>query len=83
VPVVTTDVGIVREALGPLQSELILSQRSVPALKQALRRLAGRPELLTQLSRENLEQVRDWDWPVKAAAFARFFDEALARKRAR
>ena len=77
VPVVATNVGIVPEILGPLQREFILPERSIPAIKAALRRLATERHLLPQLSAENAEFSRAWGWDEKAKNFERFFDGAL------
>ncbi|MBI4921054.1 MAG: glycosyltransferase [Devosia nanyangense] len=81
VPVVTTDVGIVREAFGPLQAEFVLKERSVAALVSALRRLHHDRSLLSRMSKENLLRIRAWDWSKRALPFGDFFDAAMARRR--
>lgn len=83
VPVISTDVGIVREAFGPLQSQFILAERSIARLQDALRRLLVEPAVLKQLSDENLQSVQAWDWRNKAEAYAHFFNAALALHHAR
>lgn len=80
VPVVSTDVGIVREALGTLQAEFILAERSIECLKAALRRLIAEPDLLSRLSAENLERATSWYWSVKTQGFDRYFQQCLAIK---
>lgn len=80
VPVVSTDVGVVPEALGSEQRAFILRERSVDALKEALRRLANSPPLFKTLSRENVHQAKRWSWQVKAAQFGAFFAEVLHRR---
>jgi glycosyltransferase involved in cell wall biosynthesis len=77
VPVVTTDVGIVPQAFGPLQQRFILSERTIPALVDRLAELARHRSLLRELSRENLDQVREWGWDRKALGFRDFFDLVL------
>jgi glycosyltransferase involved in cell wall biosynthesis len=57
VPVISTDVGIVADAFGPLQKALVLQERSVESVKAALRDLVGRPERLRALSRENVSSA--------------------------
>lgn len=81
VPVITTDVGVVRQALGPLQQDFILPVRSVDAMKGALRRLHQDRALFAALSAENLSSIKTWDWPLMAERFARFFDNALALRK--
>ena len=82
VPIVSTDVGIVREALGPLQSEFILPERSVESMAAALRRLHNDSGLLSRLSSENLESIRPWDWKLRARTFLPFFKSTIEKRRA-
>jgi glycosyltransferase involved in cell wall biosynthesis len=81
VPVVSTNVGIVPEAFGPLQREMILAERSVPALVAALRRLHADPGLRARLRRENLESIRAWDWSLRVRPFDDFFSRMLETRR--
>jgi len=78
VPVISTDVGIVPQAFGPLQKQFILAERSVDAVADALRRLLVEPALLKELSKENMRMIEHWDWKIKAEKFATFFDTCLA-----
>lgn len=77
VPVISTDVGIVPQAFGPLQQQMILKERSVECLKARLRLILERTPLLIELSAENLESIRSWDWSIKAENFHRFFSACL------
>jgi glycosyltransferase involved in cell wall biosynthesis/GT2 family glycosyltransferase len=77
VPVISTDVGLVPDAFGPQQSRFILRERSVECLKEALRALANDPGLFAQLSSENLERIRAWEWKKKVVGFGDFFDACL------
>lgn len=79
VPVISTDVGIVPDALGPVGRTFILPERSVEALVVALRRLAGEPTLFHKLSQENLRQSEGWTWQARAAQFEVFFAGVLRR----
>jgi glycosyltransferase involved in cell wall biosynthesis len=81
VPVVSTDVGIVPEAFGPLQREMILAERSVSALVAALRRLHADPGLRARLRQENLESIREWDWSLRVRPFDEFFSRMLETRR--
>jgi glycosyltransferase involved in cell wall biosynthesis/GT2 family glycosyltransferase len=80
VAVVSTDVGIVRDALGPRQKEFILQQRGIAALKLALVRLLENPVILHELSAENLQSVRAWTWTEQAQKFAAFFQAVLDKR---
>jgi glycosyltransferase involved in cell wall biosynthesis len=81
VPIISTDVGIVPDALGPQQSRFVLSERSVECLKDALRALAQAPALFRTLSEENLRRAEDWDWAHQTAKFDAFFSQMLDQKR--
>lgn len=83
VPVVSTDVGIVRDAFGAEQRQFILADRSAACLAQALRRLLDEKALLARLSAENLASVTTWGWDVKALPFVDYFHNCLARRDAR
>ncbi len=84
VPIISTDVGIVRAALGPRQREFILAERSVECLVDAIRRLADdRARLLPELSRENLESAKAWYWERRVQGFAPYFEECLRRRAVR
>src|SRR5262249_2686138 len=77
VPVISTDVGIVPEVFGPLQREFILGERSVEAVKGAIRRFVSEPELLSRLSRENLSQIQNWSWAERVKKFDAYFQSLL------
>tara|TARA_R110001592_G_scaffold363371_1_gene685758 strand:+ start:402851 stop:403975 length:1125 start_codon:yes stop_codon:yes gene_type:complete len=83
VPVVSTRVGIVPDALGPLQHDFILSERSVEAMASALRRLAQDRSLLVQLSTENLERSHNWTWAETTKTWSVFWDKATKNHRIR
>lgn len=80
VPVISTDVGLVPEVFGPKQLPFMLSERSIPCLKDAIRRLAADPALPRTLSTENLERIKEWDWSKKAEGFVAFFQGVLEAK---
>ena len=73
VPIISTNVGIVRDAFGKKQTEFILEERSKEALKNKLITLLNHKELLEELSKENLEQIKDWTWERKCQQFKEFF----------
>lgn len=79
VPVLSTDVGIVPEAFGPLQMDFIF-ERSIEGLKEKLRHFyMKRQELAPILSQENRESIKKWDWSEKTKNFEIFFDEILKK----
>lgn len=68
VAVVTTDVGLTRDVLGPIQSEFILKERSVHCLADALERLIHQPEMVVRMQQENIVRrvILSWEsrWPI-------------------
>lgn len=76
IPVISTDVGIVREALGNKQSEMILEERSIECLKNKIKALINNPEKFTEYSKENLERIKEWTWKNKAQDFKNFILDA-------
>lgn len=77
VPVISTDVGVVPQVFGILQKEFILKERSIDCLCDAIERLRRHPELLPQLSEENLKSIQDWDWSKQARKFGDYFHALL------
>lgn len=81
VPIISTNVGIIPEVFGPKQKAFILHERSSEALFQAFQKLLDKPQLLKELSDENLESILPWSWRHRAEAFRGFF-KAVLHKRA-
>ena len=77
VPIVSTDVGIVRDALGEKQKEFILKERTKEDLKAKLVELLEHKEKFKGLSEENLKQREDWTWEKKCYQFRDFFKKNL------
>ena len=80
IPVISTDVGIVKEAFGPLQKEYILKERSSECLEDALKKLLDNPERMKKLSEENLKYIKSWDWTIICEKFRKYFSEELEKK---
>lgn len=78
VPVITTDVGIVMDALGPKQKEFVV-ERNKDAFREKILYLVNNKETLKELSDENLKQIKEWDWKIIMENFKKFFDESLRR----
>lgn len=79
VPIISTDVGIVPEVFGALQSGFILRERSVPALKGSIRQLIDTPSELVSLSKENLVSIQSWDWAHRAPRYGEYFNALLSK----
>lgn len=80
VPIVSTDVGIVRDALGEKQKEFILKERTKEDLKAKLVELLEHKEKFKELSEENLKQIEDWTWEKKCYQFREFFKKNLGQE---
>lgn len=75
VPVITTNVGVVPQALGDDPFSLILPERSIEALKNRLRDFyLERATHVKSISQDCLEKIQDWDWSEKVKSFERLFD---------
>lgn len=83
VPVVSTRVGIVEDALGPIQQQYILPERSVDAMVSILERLALERTILPQLSAENLERAQSWTWAGTTKGWPGFWDMAAQQHKIR
>lgn len=81
VPIISTDVGIVPDALGDQQRGFILAERSVYCLKDALQRLIRDRTRFRVLSQENICQAELWDWKHQTAKFDAFFTASLEPRR--
>lgn len=77
VPIISTDVGIVRDAFGTKQKEFILKERTKEQLKNKLIDLLEHKEKFEELSKENLKQIQDWTWENKCNQFKEFFEKNL------
>lgn len=76
VPVISTDVGIVRTAFGKKQKEFII-ERSKEELKKKLIHLINNKQMLEELSKENLNQIKEWTWEKSAEKYRKFFAENM------
>ena len=77
IPVISTDVGIVRECFGKEQFSYILSERNKDSLKDKLKELYNNKSKLKELSNENLEQIKNWSWEKIAHKYRAFFENNL------
>ena len=74
--IISTDVGIVKDVLGKKQQEFIV-KRTKEDFKEKIIKLINNPELLKELSEENLHQIKKWDWKIITKDFQKFFKENL------
>ena len=85
IPIITTDVGIVREALGPKEQEYIIGDRQngqnddlIRAnLKNKLLNLYQNRHLLKELSQENINSIKEYDGGKIKEEFAEYFASCL------
>ena len=80
IPVISTDVGVIPQLFGEKQKSLILEERSVECLKGKLKMLLDNRSLFTELSSENLESIKKWEWKYKAEDFKNFILDAWSRR---
>ena len=75
IPVISTNVGVVEEAFGKLQKELILEDRSKECLKEKIKELIKNKHQYKSLSEENLKQITNFDWSKIALQYKEFFEK--------
>lgn len=80
IPVISTDVGIVREVFGEKQKSYIMEERSVECLKNKIKEMIANMDNVHDLIEENLKCIQDWTWNKKAMDFKTFFDYCLKEK---
>ena len=77
VPVISTRVGIVPDALGEKQSEYILKERSKECLKETIIKFINNLDKIEELREENKKQIQNWTWKKICKKFEKFFDESF------
>ncbi|WKA47193.1 glycosyltransferase [Geobacillus zalihae] len=77
VPVISTDVGIVPNVFGTKQKNFIMKERSKDELKRLIKDLLREPGMFKELSEENLESIKEWDWSYKTKKFKKYFIKCL------
>lgn len=77
VPVISTNVGIVEEALGEKGKKYIMSNRSKEELKRCIKELMKNRKLLKEISEENLERIKEWDWKNISKEYKEFFEQNI------
>jgi len=79
IPVISTNVGIVKDALGLFQQQFILEERSCECLEKALKKMIDNPDIMKKCSEENLKSIETWDWKYKARDFENFIKTAIKK----
>ena len=77
VPVISTDVGIVSEAVGECNKKYILKERTKEDLKNAIKSIIKNKQEFEEISKENIEKVKQWDWKVIAQQYKEFFESNM------
>jgi GT2 family glycosyltransferase len=80
VPIISTDVGIINEAFGEKQKQMILEERSIDCLKKKIIYLIKNSNLFIELSKENLSSIQNWSWEYKVKNFDKYFARCLKNK---
>lgn len=81
VPIISTDVGIVREVLGGKQREFIIKERNKQQLKEKIKFLINNKEKFKELSEENLKESNKCTYDVIADQFKQFFENNLKKEK--
>lgn len=79
VPIITTDVGVVPDVLGPKQKQFIMEERSVSILKEKILELLNNRELFFQLSQENIEYSKNNSYIVRANDYKKYFEDFIGK----
>lgn len=74
IPIISTDVGIVKEAFGDEQEQFILPERSINALKEKIKKIINKPQLYEVLSKENLEKIEKFSIENISEKYHQFFE---------
>ena len=77
VPIITTDVGIVKEVFGDKQKKYILEERTKECLKEKIKYFINNLDDIKLLQQESACQIQDWQWKNISVKMKKFFDNAL------
>lgn len=81
VPIISTNVGIVSDALGEKQKSYILEERTKECMKEKIIRFINEKDKIEELSNENLKQIQSWEWNKITKKFDDFFEDVLEEAR--
>lgn len=77
IPVVSTDVGIVPMAFGPLQRQFIIELPTPAILADAVFGLLSNPDLRSKISEENRRVALTWSWELKTRDWWPFWENTV------
>ena len=78
VPFIATDVGIISDFAGPIQSQFIHSMMSSLDIVESVIRISKDPSLYTAISKENMSQRVKIDWDTRAHEVREYFSQILS-----
>jgi glycosyltransferase involved in cell wall biosynthesis len=78
IPIVSSDVGIVRETFGPEQRRFIVSERNPSEFAAKIEELISDEGLRDRLAKENREQIKSWTWQQTCKQWWPFWQQALS-----
>lgn len=79
IPVVSSDVGIVTEAVGPKQKRFVVENLQVDNFVQAVAELLQDGQLREDLGAENRQQAQAWSWETKTKDWWPFWISVVER----
>ena len=77
VPVISTDVGFVKDILGKKQQEFILKKRDIESLKDKIKQIYANRNILKELSQENIKQSIKYSYDNQIDEYINFFNDTL------
>ncbi len=77
IPVVSTDVGVVPELFGTLQSKYVIRDPTPEKFSNAFSEILNNQDLYQSLSEENLAQIKDWSWSIRVRPWWGFWQSAV------
>lgn len=80
-PVVATNVGVVPEVFGSLQSKYIFEDPTVQTFADAISAILNDQDHYHALSQENLAQIQNWSWQNRVQPWWTFWQSALLETR--
>lgn len=77
IPIISTDVGVVGEALGEYGKKYIMKNRSKDELKDYVKNIIKNQQDFENISKENLERIKKWDWKEISKEYKEFFESNM------
>ncbi len=80
VPIISTNVGFVKEVLGERQSNFIIKKIIIDNVKNKIKKLINNKKIFKELSDENLKEINKYSYDVIAKQFKEFFEKELEKR---